>query len=96
VAHRPCGTALAPFRIWLIIDGLYSMFGDFAPFEELARMLDRWPQLHLYVDDAHATGWLGTHGRGGALTQSAGGVTAAARRLFSAIHHDRIGRLPPP
>jgi 7-keto-8-aminopelargonate synthetase-like enzyme len=56
-------------RIWLVIDGLYSMFGDFAPFEELARMLERWPQLHLYVDDAHATGWLGIHGRGGALTQ---------------------------
>ena len=56
-------------RIWLVIDGLYSMFGDFAPFEELAQLLERWPQLYLYVDDAHATGWLGTHGCGGALTQ---------------------------
>jgi 7-keto-8-aminopelargonate synthetase-like enzyme len=54
-------------NIWLVVDGLYSMFGDFAPFKELASFLDRWPQLHLYVDDAHATGWLGTHGRGGAL-----------------------------
>ncbi len=56
-------------RIWLVVDGLYSMFGDFAPFEGLGALLDRWPQLHLYVDDAHATGWLGTHGRGGALMQ---------------------------
>jgi len=55
-------------NIWLVVDGLYSMFGDFAPFQELAGLLDRWPQLHLYIDDAHATGWLGTHGRGGALT----------------------------
>jgi 7-keto-8-aminopelargonate synthetase-like enzyme len=54
-------------KIWLLVDGLYSMFGDFAPFEELASFLDRWPQLHLYVDDAHSTGWLGKHGRGGAL-----------------------------
>jgi 7-keto-8-aminopelargonate synthetase-like enzyme len=43
------------------------MFGDFAPFKGLAALLDRWPQLRLYVDDAHATGWLEAHGRGGAL-----------------------------
>lgn len=55
-------------RIWYVIDGLYSMFGDFAPFHDLVGVLDRWPQLHLYIDDAHATGWLGLHGRGGALT----------------------------
>jgi 7-keto-8-aminopelargonate synthetase-like enzyme len=54
--------------IWLIIDGLYSMFGDFAPFHELASLLERYPQLHLYIDDAHSTGWLGKHGRGAALT----------------------------
>jgi 7-keto-8-aminopelargonate synthetase-like enzyme len=60
---------LAPHHenIWLVGDGLYSMFGDFAPFEEFVLMLERYPQLHLYIDDAHATGWLGTHGRGGAL-----------------------------
>jgi 7-keto-8-aminopelargonate synthetase-like enzyme len=56
-------------RIWLVVDGLYSMFGDFAPFQGLDDLLDRWPRLHLYVDDAHATGWFGTHGRGAALTR---------------------------
>ena len=55
-------------HVWLIIDGLYSMFGDFAPFQELARLLERHPQLQLYVDDAHATSWFGAHGRGAALT----------------------------
>jgi 7-keto-8-aminopelargonate synthetase-like enzyme len=55
-------------NVWLVVDGLYSMFGDFTPFEGLRALLDRWPRLHLYIDDAHATGWLGTHGRGGALT----------------------------
>jgi 7-keto-8-aminopelargonate synthetase-like enzyme len=59
--------SLSHENIWLVVDGLYSMFGDFAPFTELSSLLDRWPQLHLYIDDAHATGWLGTHGRGGAL-----------------------------
>jgi 7-keto-8-aminopelargonate synthetase-like enzyme len=54
-------------HIWLLIDGLYSMSGDRAPFEVLAQLLDRYPQLHLYIDDAHATGWSGTHGRGTAL-----------------------------
>lgn len=54
-------------RIWLIIDGLYSMLGDFAPFDDLKLLLERFPQLHLYIDDAHATSWLGKNGRGGAL-----------------------------
>jgi len=54
-------------RIWLLIDGLYSMFGDLAPFSELEWMLERYPQLHLYVDDAHTISWMGKHGRGGAL-----------------------------
>ncbi len=53
--------------VWLIIDGLYSMFGDFAPFDDLAGLLERFPQMHLYIDDAHSTGWFGKHGRGAAL-----------------------------
>jgi len=53
--------------IWLLIDGLYSMFGDFAPFTELEGLLERHPQLHIYIDDAHAISWVGKHGRGGAL-----------------------------
>jgi 7-keto-8-aminopelargonate synthetase-like enzyme len=56
-------------RVWYICDGLYSMRGDFAPFDELRTLLDRHPALHLYVDDAHATTWLGANGRGAALTR---------------------------
>ena len=55
-------------RIWLVLDGLYSMRGDFAPFDGLRELLDRYPQLHLYVDDAHSTSWFGQNGRGAALT----------------------------
>jgi 7-keto-8-aminopelargonate synthetase-like enzyme len=54
-------------RVWYLLDGLYSMLGDFAPMEELAELLVRFPQLHLYVDDAHSTSWCGKHGRGFAL-----------------------------
>lgn len=54
-------------RVWYLLDGLYSMLGDFAPVEQLAALMSRYPKLHLYVDDAHSTSWMGEHGRGLAL-----------------------------
>lgn len=54
-------------KVWYVFDGLYSMLGDFAPIASLRDLLERYPALHLYVDDAHATSWTGTHGRGHAL-----------------------------
>jgi len=54
-------------HVWYVLDGLYSMSGEFAPFARLAELLEREPRLHLYVDDAHATSWCGRNGRGRAL-----------------------------
>jgi 7-keto-8-aminopelargonate synthetase-like enzyme len=54
-------------RVWYVFDGLYSMLGDFAPVVQVARLLEKYPNLHLYVDDAHSTSWTGTDGRGYAL-----------------------------
>ncbi|MET0794163.1 MAG: aminotransferase class I/II-fold pyridoxal phosphate-dependent enzyme [Polyangiaceae bacterium] len=54
-------------RVWYVLDGLYSMLGDFAPIDAIRDLLERYPALHLYVDDAHSTSWSGTHGRGYAL-----------------------------
>lgn len=54
-------------RVWFLLDGIYSMLGDVAPIDELAALLETFPALHLYVDDAHATSWYGKHGRGYAL-----------------------------
>jgi len=54
-------------RVWLALDGLYSMYGDAAPFDALECLLGALPALHLYVDDAHGTSWSGRHGRGLAL-----------------------------
>lgn len=58
-------------RIWYICDGVYSMLGDFAPFDELSALLRRFPKLNLYVDDAHGMSWTGRHGRGAALSRIA-------------------------
>jgi 7-keto-8-aminopelargonate synthetase-like enzyme len=54
-------------RVWYLLDGLYSMRGDFAPLDDLAALMEKYPALHLYVDDAHSTTWTGAHGRGFAL-----------------------------
>lgn len=54
-------------RVWYLIDGIYSMFADYAPHAELAALLERCEQLHLYADDSHGIGWTGRHGRGPTL-----------------------------
>lgn len=51
-------------RIWYLIDGVYSMYGDFAPIKELVEMLDRNKKLYLYADDAHGMSWTGNNGSG--------------------------------
>lgn len=50
--------------IWYFADGIYSMFGDGARAEELHELMNRYPQLRVYVDDAHGFGWTGRHGCG--------------------------------
>jgi 7-keto-8-aminopelargonate synthetase-like enzyme len=57
-------TAASGGNLWYVADGLYSMLGDFAPYESMAELLDRHAHFRLYIDDAHATSWLGKHGRG--------------------------------
>jgi len=60
----------ADTRVWLLIDGVYSMYGDVAPGDEVRGLLDRYPNLHVYCDDAHGFGWDGRHGRGNFLRKS--------------------------
>jgi 7-keto-8-aminopelargonate synthetase-like enzyme len=57
-------------RVWLLIDGVYSMHGDLAPAIGLTALLDRHPKLHVYCDDAHGFGWDGEHGRGAYLARA--------------------------
>lgn len=56
-------------KIWYMADGVYSMYGDFLPINELYDLLDHYDQLQLYVDDAHGTGWIGKNGAGYVLSQ---------------------------
>jgi 7-keto-8-aminopelargonate synthetase-like enzyme len=56
-------------RVWYALDGLYSMYADFAPFAELNELAAEQEGLWLYVDDAHSVSWTGRHGRGRALEE---------------------------
>lgn len=54
-------------KIWYLADGIYSMFGDTAPINQLYELLDMYPQFHLYIDDAHGMSIQGKNGRGSVL-----------------------------
>lgn len=55
-------------KIWYLIDGVYSMYGDFAPYDKILKILNKYEKLHLYVDDAHGFSWTGKNGSGHCLS----------------------------
>lgn len=57
-------------KIWYMADGVYSMQGDYTPVKDLYKLLDRYEQLHLYLDDIHGMSWAGPHGTGYVLSQA--------------------------
>ncbi len=55
-------------KIWYMADGIYSMFGDSSPVDEIYSLMDLYPELHYYVDDAHGMSIHGKYGRGYVLS----------------------------
>lgn len=56
-------------RVWYMIDGVYSMYGDVAPINEIQDLLNKYKKFYLYADDAHGMSWAGKNGRGYVLSQ---------------------------
>jgi len=54
----------------IITDGVFSMDGDLAPLDEIVRLAEQYGAL-VFVDDSHASGFIGKTGRG---THEAKGV----------------------
>jgi len=52
-------------KVMVITDGVFSMDGDIAKLPEIVEIAEEF-DLITYVDDAHASGVLGTHGSGSA------------------------------
>lgn len=50
-------------RVFIAIEGVYSMDGDIAPVPDFIEVKERHKAL-LYIDEAHSIGVLGLHGRG--------------------------------
>ncbi|HVC07718.1 MAG TPA: 8-amino-7-oxononanoate synthase [Solirubrobacterales bacterium] len=73
VEHLAWGLREAGGRGSLIVtDGVFSMDGDLAPLQELARLAQSH-SCRLIVDEAHATGALGPGGRGSVAAAGLGG-----------------------
>jgi 7-keto-8-aminopelargonate synthetase-like enzyme len=51
-------------KIWYMADGVYSMFGDCAPMQDIYNLLDKYEQFNLYIDDTHGMSWAGQNGTG--------------------------------
>lgn len=56
-------------KIWYMADGVYSMYGDVAPIDTLMQLCNKYPQLHLYLDDVHGMSWAGKNGTGYVLSK---------------------------
>ncbi len=57
-------------NIWYMADGIYSMYGDVSPVKEIYALMDKYPELNYYVDDAHGMSIYGKHGRGYVLNEA--------------------------
>ncbi len=57
-------------KVWYFTDGVYSMFGDTIPVDNVKVLLKKLKKLYLYVDDAHGMSWTGKNGKGFFLSKT--------------------------
>lgn len=57
-------------RIWYMCDGVYSMYGDVAPIQELIQLANHYKNFYLYVDDAHGMSSFGKNGTGYVMSKT--------------------------
>lgn len=55
--HRPWR------KIWIVVEGIYSMEGEMSPLKEIVRVKNKY-RCYLFLDEAHSIGALGKSGRG--------------------------------
>jgi len=51
-------------RVVIVVESIYSMDGDIAPLNEIVALRNEYPEILLYVDEAHAFGVRGSKGLG--------------------------------
>ncbi|MDO5727354.1 MAG: glycine C-acetyltransferase, partial [Bowdeniella nasicola] len=73
--------AAGAHRIAIVTDGVFSMDGAFAPLKEICDLAEEFGAL-VIVDDSHATGFIGAHGRG---THEAAGVMGRVDIITSTL-----------
>ncbi|CAK0891542.1 unnamed protein product [Prorocentrum cordatum] len=61
-------------KVFIVVEGIYSMEGDFCRLREIVTLKNRYPDAYLYLDEAHSIGAVGATGRG--VTELLGVPTA--------------------
>lgn len=56
-------------KVWYMADGIYSMYGDLTPLDDIYRLLDKYKEFNFYVDDAHGMSCFGDKGQGYVLSE---------------------------
>lgn len=93
-----------PGKIWFVGQSIYPVPGKFVQLQTLKKLLQKYRQLHLFLDDSNTLGWFGSRGQGvvcstlkdmqrvvmiAALTKGFGAIGGAI--VASGVNSDRLG-----
>ncbi|XP_046410336.1 serine palmitoyltransferase 2 isoform X1 [Neodiprion virginianus] len=63
IVHGQPGSGKPWKKIFIIVEGIYSMEGSIVHLPDILKLKKKY-KAYLYLDEAHSTGAMGTHGRG--------------------------------